>query len=513
MRALRLVLLTVCLIMAHRGAMAESKIDALVFEQLSALGIDASEPCSDAVFLRRAYLDVTGRIPTSKQAHVFLKSKKSNKRALLIDELLDSPSYADYWAMKWCDILRVKSELPSKLWPNGVQAYYRYIHDSMKNNKPYDQFARELLVSSGSNFRVPEVNFYRAVAEKKPESLAATVAQTFMGARINSWSEDQRNGMAAFFGKVGFKGTSEWKEEIVYFDQAATFLNPTTKKPRTPTFYDGKVATIAADQDPREVFADWLINPENPWFAMNIVNRSWFWLLGRGLMHEPDDIRPDNPPQNEKLLIYLEKELVNSEYDLKYILRLILNSRTYQLSSVPTKNNKSDLVNFSHYYVRQLEAEVLIDAICGLTGTRETYTSRVPEPFTFIPPSNPSITLADGSISSPFLEIFGRPPRDTGLESERSNTPSPGQRLHMLNSTHIHNKIKNSWKLKSLMKGTKKHDQLVRKVYIAALSRQPSSDEMKIARDYMSTKGLSRRDALIDLVWALMNTKEFFCRH
>ena len=209
--------------------------------------------------------------------------------------------------------------------------------------------------------------------------------------------------------------------------------------------------TIPADQDPREVFADWLMAADNPWFSRAIVNRIWSWLMGRGIIHEPDDIRPDNPPVNPELLAYLETELVKSKYDFKHIYRLILNSRTYQQSSIARSDNPKAEAMFACYPVRRLEAEVLIDALCRITGTRESYSSPIPEPFTFIPDEQRSIELADGSITSPFLEMFGRPSRDTGLESERNNATTETQRLHMLNSSHIQNKIQNSGKLRTLV--------------------------------------------------------------
>ena len=209
---------------------------------------------------------------------------------------------------------------------------------------------------------------------------------------------------------------------------------------------------LSSDRDPREVFAGWLIDANNPWFARNIVNRAWFWLLGRGIIQEPDDIRPDNPPINPELLAYLEKELVASHYDLKHLYRLILNSQTYQLSSIPRSAKPEAAANFAFYPVRQLDAEVLSDALCEITGTTEKYSSSIPEPFTFIPEKERSIALPDGSITSSFLEMFGRPPRDTGLESERNNNPTASQRLHLLNSSHIQRKIEQSEKFKYQLK-------------------------------------------------------------
>jgi hypothetical protein len=251
--------------------------------------------------LRRAFIDVIGTLPTADEASQFLADQSTSKRSALIDRLLARDEFADYWAMRWSELLRVKSEFPINLWPNAVQAYYRWIHTAVAHNLPYDQFARQLLVANGSNFRVPEVNFYRAVQSKEPLALAQAVALTVMGARSGKWI----GGMAGFFSQVGYKATDEWKEEIVYFDPAKT-------APRNLVFPDGKPAHPEPGQDPRAAFADWLIQPQNPWFARNIVNRVWYWLLGRGIVHEPDDMRPDNPPANPELLAFLEQELTGA---------------------------------------------------------------------------------------------------------------------------------------------------------------------------------------------------------
>ena len=241
------------------------------------------------------YLDVIGTLPTPEEASQFLADQDPDKRAALIDRLLERNEFADYWAMKWSDLLRVKSEFPINLWPNAVQAYYRWIHTSIAENLPYDRFVRQLLVSSGSNFRVPEVNFYRAVQSKEPQTIAQAVALTFMGARAGNWPKARLDGMAAFFSQIGYKSTAEWKEEIVYFDPQKAA--PGGRR----VFPDGQPARLAPGQDPREVFANWLLAPENPWFARNIVNRIWYWLLGRGIIHEPDDIRPDNPARQSRI--------------------------------------------------------------------------------------------------------------------------------------------------------------------------------------------------------------------
>jgi hypothetical protein len=278
---------------------------------------------------------------------------------------------------------------------------------------------------------------------------------------------------------------------------------------------DGKTVQIPYDKDPRKVFADWLISKDNQWFAKNIVNRVWSWFFGRGIIQEPDDIREDNPPVNPKLLKYLEKELVKSNYDLKHIYRLILNSSTYQQSSMPQSGDQQKAEKFfACYPPRQLDAEVLIDALCYVTGPNESYRSPIPEPFTFVPGSNRSITLSDGSITSQFLEMFGRPSRDTGLEAERNNTPSKAQKLHLLNSTHLQVKLERSWRLKHLLKSSKgKLDKIIETIYMELLSRYPTSEEKAVAEKYFKSKGVNKKQASMDLAWALINSKEFLFRH
>jgi len=458
------------------------------------------------VFLRRAYLDSIGTLPTAQEAEAFLASADTGKRGALIDRLLERPEFPVYWAMKWGDLLRIKAEFPINLWPTAAQEYYRWLRESLEKNKPYDQFARELLISSGSNFRVGAVNFYRALQNRKPPSLAQVVALTFMGVRTEKWSAARRDEMAVFFSQVGYKPTGEWKEEIVFYDR---------NKPLAATsavFPDGTKIRLQAGRDPRMVFADWLIDPHNPYFARNVVNRIWAWLYGRGIVDEPDDIRPDNPPLYPDLLAYLEDQLISSGYDLKHIYRLILNSSIYQLSSIPRRIPPPAAKGFDCYPVRRLDAEVLIDALCQISGTSEQYSSAVPEPYTIMPNGERAIALPDGSISSPFLEIFGRSPRNTGLESERNNRPTAAQRLHLLNSSQIERRIEQGPALQEIFR---KPDQraMLTSLYLTILSRYPAEEETKIAIAYLRDSGLNRRQAAVDIAWALINSTEFQYRH
>jgi hypothetical protein len=540
----------------------ESGLDKLVFAELARVDIHPVL-CSDAVFVRRAYVDVIGTLPTAKEAREFIQDPDSkNKRRLLIDRLLERDEFADYWAMKWGDILRIKAEFPVNLWPNAAQAYHRWVRASIAGNKPYDKFARELLTASGSNFRVGQVNFYRAIQNRTPEGIAGAVALTFMGARAESWPSNRLAGMAVFFSQVGYKPTSEWKEEHVFWDPLGASTVPgnsapgraavaaigqasnsmaqpaiparTNSVPQEATFPDGTKIKLPPNRDPREVFADWLITPKNPWFTRSIVNRVWAWLLGRGIIHEPDDIRNDNPPSNPALLAYLEKEMVAGHYDMRRLYRVILNSKTYQLSSMPRVATPQAEANFASYSLRRLDAEVLIDAINKITGATDLYTSPIPEPFTYIPEDEPAIALPDGSITSPFLALFGRSARATGMENERNNKPVPAQWLHLLNSSHIQRKLEQGPKLKAIFDSGRTQSEIIEELYLTILSRFPTPEEVKNAEAYgqvqparpvpaassgkagnqpAKTIVVKRRDDWVDIAWSLVNSTEFLYRH
>lgn len=546
----------------------DNPIDKIVGRGLATLAIH-SPLCSDAVFVRRVYLDVIGTLPSSKEARAFLEDRNAKKRSLLIDRLMEREEFADYWSMKWADVLRIKAEFPVNLWPNAAQCYHRWVRNSITTNKPYDKFVREALTSSGSNFRVGPVNFYRAIQTRTPEGIAAAVALTWMGVQFDKWPEDRRAGMVPLFSQVGYKPTSEWKEEIVFWDpyqlgklggnavpgKAALVPAPAdpTAKPAAPPakaeaslqvpgplkakFPDGKDVTIPPGRDPRDVFADWLIRAENPWFAKNLVNRIWAWLLGRGIIHEPDDIRDDNPAVYPELLTYLEQEFVKSNYDMKTVFRMILNSRTYQSSSIQRVRNQKAEAYFGYYIVRRLDAEVLIDAINKVTGTTDLYTSAVPEPFTYIPSDKAAISIADGSISSPFLALFGRSARATGMTDERPTKPLPAQWRHLLNSSHIQTKLDSGTWMKTLSAGKHSLDEIIDELYLTILSRFPTPVEKATIYEYLFLNvgekagaaggkppargpgGLpqltpeQRRDNSLDIAWALLNSIEFMFRH
>lgn len=494
------------------GAKPFNSVDAPVLDLLSAKQIKPTALCSDPVFLRRIYLDLTGTLPTPEAAKRFLEDITADKRARLIDELLETPEFTEYWTLKWADMLRVKAEFPINLWPNGAMVYQRWIRDSIRQNKPLNIFVRELLLGTGSNFRSPPSNFYRAVSNKDPETIAQAVALSLFGVRFENWPEDKQKQLGVFFSRIAYKKSAEWKEEIVYWDDRP-LDDPNI------VFPDGKTARIEAGQDIREVFADWFLTSENPWFAKNLVNRTWFWLFGRGIVHEPDDFRPDNIA-NPALLDLLASEFVKSNYDFKQLIRLIVGSRTYQQSSIARSDNSDAERFFACYSVRQVDAEVLQDTFRRILHANIGYASDVPEPFTHIPVWQRTISLADGSITSPFLEIFGRPPRDSGLLSERNSNPTAAQRMFLINSSEMVQWIDQTWRLQNAAnafvaseKPAERRSRMLDYVWLTILSRYPIKEEKLAALALYNEKERNHRALFQDIVWSLINSKEFLCRH
>ncbi|MFA6292874.1 MAG: DUF1553 domain-containing protein [Victivallales bacterium] len=429
------------------------KIDEFQLANLKKLGIRPAKISSDGTFLRRVYVDLIGTLPTMEETSNFLADKSLYKRQKLIESLLARDEFPTYWSLKWGDTLRIKSEFPINLWPNAVQAYSHWVWNAVQTNMPYDKFACELLTSSGSNFRDPPANFFRATEDRSPCGLAKVAVLTFLGSRLQDWPEADRKEMEKLFSRISYKKTDEWKEEIV-------ILNPEPFEKFSVKMPDGTEISIPAGADPRKAFADWLTGSGKKLFAQAAVNRAWFWLFGRGIVHEPDNFilynsnqvassgaspgnaggaNAGNLPCNPKLLDYLAEEFIRSGYDFKALVKLIVNSATYQQSCIPSSDIAEAEKYFAVYPVRRLDAEVLADALSYLSGTSPQYISVIPEPFTYIPQEQATIALEDGSISSAFLENFGRPARDTGYLMERNNETTYTQRLFMLNSPVIQN--------------------------------------------------------------------------
>jgi hypothetical protein len=487
---------------APGATVRETRLDRLVREGVRNRGLSPAQPCSDAVFLRRVYLDVVGRPPTPDDVDRFLADTSPQKREQLIDTLLADDDFALLSAMRWCDTLRVKSEFPVNLWPNAVQAYHRWIFESLREDLPYDRFAAALVTASGSNFRVAPANFFRALPERTPRGAAMAVALTFFGKRWESVEQPAKERLEAIFSGIAYKSTAEWKEEIVYFtpQDHRKFLLP-----------DGTPIQSMKAGDPRPAFARWMVGKNNAAFGQVAANRVWTWLFGRGIVHEPDDFRPDNPPGIPGLLEHLGTAFAGSGYDLRALHKMILVSATYQQSCVPAKASPDAERYFACYPARPLPAEVLVDTICQVTGTSENYMSLIPEPFTFLTGEKRTVGLADGSITSPFLDLLGRPPRDTGLFSERGGAPTDEARRYLLNSRHIQSKLSKSPAIRALAQGKPGPKQMVELIYLHFLSRPPSRGEFETALAYLSAG--NKREAIVDLAWALMNSKEFLFQH
>lgn len=494
----------------RRAPPTSAQLDAIVFTRQRQLGLQRANVCSDGVFLRRAFLDLTGTLPTYRETLAFLSDPSPDKRSALIDSLLERPEFPEYWGMKWADILRVKSEFPVNLWPNAARAYDAWLRECVRRNVPWDQMATALLTASGSNFRDPAVNFYRSAGSRSPEDIARITGLVFLGVRTEKWPESRRAQLADFFRMTGFKSTGEWKEEIVYHRGIDLSIPP----PETLTFPDGTTTHPAAGQDPRAIFTKWLLLSRNSPFAANAANRVWYWIFGRGIVQEPDDFRPDNPPSNPELLAWLAREYASSGYDFKHLCRVILNSNTYQLSCLPATKQPGAAEQFAYYAPRRVEAEVLIDAINQITGSREEYSSITPEPYTFLTGDIRAIAIPDGSITSTFLDTFGRPPRDTGLLTERPDRTTSSQRLHLLNSSHILEKIAKSGNLRALIGGSRDTGEAVNRLYLTILCRYPTESERAIAKSHLGEEaGKTNREGYEDLAWALVNSPEFSFHH
>ncbi|MFI3306222.1 MAG: DUF1553 domain-containing protein [Rikenellaceae bacterium] len=441
----------------------------------------ATAECSDATFLRRTYLLLTGELPSITETRAFLADRSPQHRAELIDTLVASEESTRYMQMRWGDILRIKSEFPSNLWPNGVQAYNSWLYHHLLRNTPYDEMVRDLLLSTGSNFKAPAVNFYRAFLDRSPQTIYANINLLFLGQRTTT-----DNG-ADCFSQLRYKSTKEWKEEIVYLD-----VNTPSHTPDV-TLADGTRLALPDRGDWRTAYVDWLTTQEQ--FAGVMVNRLWFWIFGRGLVDEPDDWRADNPPMEAKLLKHLTTYFIESGYDCRKLLTYILNSNTYQ----------SAAKEGSLFEARRLPAEVIIDALADITGVCESYQSRVPEPFTTYPQGSRSRDLGDATVSSSALELFGKVSRDVSLESQRNNSITARQLLYLMNSTDLESKIRRSPLLKKIKGRKLSPTEQVKLLTLAILARPATAREVDLFVNYAE----SSSTLAVDIIWTLINSNEF----
>ena len=505
---------------------AKNFIDQHVFANLKQLGIPPSPVCDDATFLRRASLDIAGRLPTTAEAEAFLASKEPAKRDQLVDALLTSPDYADFFANKWTALLKNKRDDTKDITANF--AFHSWVRDSLLANKPYDRLVRELLAATGTIADNPPVAWYKRV--KQPTEQLEDVAQLFLGVRMQCaqchhhpferWSQHDYYSMAAFFSQIGRKPTATAGEDVIFHKRGmAQTENKKTKQPVKPAGLGAPTLEIAPDDDPRLRLADWMGDKANPFFAKSLVNRYWKHFFKRGLIEPEDDIRDTNPPSNPELLDALAKHFVDSGYDLKAVVRAIAQSSAYQLSAMPNQHNAVDTQNFSRFYPRRMPAEVLLDAVDQLTGARTD--------FADLPPGTRAVALPDNSYnrSSPFLKVFGRPEGASVCECERASSASLAQSLHLMNAADVKAKLATSGgRAERLAKPGKPEPEKLRELYFAAFAREPQSHEQSVAEEYLARpredaagKPLppeqAKRLAYEDLLWALINTKEFLYNH
>ena len=491
-------------------------VDKHVWDKLERLGIPPSDLADDAGFLRRVFLDTIGTLPTAAEASAFLADAAPNKREKVIDALLARPEYADLWALKWSDILKVDKDAVT---PQGAVAMTRWIRRQIAENRPYDQFVREIVTARGSTTAEGPAAIYKSLGT--PEIAARSLSQVFLGVRIEcaqchhhpseKWAQDDYWALAGMFSGVTRKPLPGGAEAVVW--TVGTDLGPKVgkvkaKKGAAPVAVQGVPAAplgaepkeFAPSEDRRRTLADWMTTPDNPYFATAIANRLWAHYLGRGLVEPIDDIRATNPASNEPLLAALTTHLRERKYDLKALTKTILMSRTYQLSSVAKDGNATDEQNFSHAAVKPMAAEVLLDAVSQVTGS--------PEKFNGWPDGYRAIQVWDNRMPSYFFRIFGRPVRYSVCECERGTDPSIAQALHLMNSPEIASKVQaRGGVARKLADSDKKPAAIVDELFLAALSRRPSDAER--AKLLEAFADGDRRAAVEDVVWAILNSKEF----
>ncbi len=489
----------------------DSLVDNAVYAKLNRMRIAPSDLCTDEEFVRRAFLDVVGVLPTVEERATFLADKRPDRRAKLIESLLTRDEFYDYWTLKLADVLRSNARL---IQVKGTNVFQRWIRESLQADKPLDQFVRELLTADGSTFKNPAANYYRI--SRDPDSSVETTAQLFMGVRIQCakchnhpferWTQDDYYGFAAFFSRVRQKKGLLPDEEIIFAAADGDVRQPRTGVVMKPKALGGPVYDDASTPEERRVrMAKWLTGPENPFFAKSMVNRVWFHLMGRGIVEPVDDFRDSNPACNDELIDGLAAHFVKSGYSLKELIRTIANSRTYQLSARSNQFNSNDSIYFSHAATKLLPAEVLLDAISTFTAS--------PTQFPGLPDGVRATQIPDGKMENAFLKTFGRPARELACECERESDSNLSQALQLIGGATVNGKLRDDkGRMAELAKSDKTPEAIVKELYLAALSRDPSAQEVEAAAKHI--KGAKdRRMAVEDIGWVLINSKEFLFRH
>ncbi len=486
-------------------------VDDMVLAKWKALHLAPSAPASDATFIRRAFLDAAGILPTAEEVESFLADQSADKRAKLIDSLLARDEFVDYWAYKWSDLLSVSSK---KLRPNAMWAFYNWIRDSVKEDKPWDKMVREIFTSSGNTRQNGELNYF--VLHKDPIDLTENATLAFMGQRITcarchnhpleKWTQKQYFQMANLFSRVGLKNGAEPGDTVVFAKVTGDINHPRLLKPLEPTPLDGTPMSLEATDDRRVHFAEWLTSPKNTYFSRSIVNRVWGNFMGRGIVNPVDDVRATNPASNEELFAALSKDFVANGFDIRKLIRTIMNSSVYQLSSEANATNQNDNIYYSKYIVKRLPAEVLLDAMSQVTG--------VPAKFANYPVGTRALQLPDTQVKSEFLTSFGRPARITCDAAERSVEPSIAQALHVINGDTLNKKLSAADGFPALsVKMGISDSRLLDLLFLSAYSRYPGDSEkppmLEALKKARTGEREARQKALEDMMWAMLTSKEF----
>ncbi len=491
-------------------------IDELVYERLQTLGIAPSENCTDAEFIRRVSLDIIGALPTADEAQEFVLDSRPDKRAKLVDRLLKRPAYANLWAGKWADLLRPN---PSRVGVKSVYLLDEWLRDSFRRNKPYDRMVREIVTAQGSTHRYGPAVVFRD--RRKPEDVGEWFSQIFLGVRMEcarchhhpneKWGQEDFYQFAAWFKDIGRKGKGisapiSGDFETIFYRKGRDVTHPVTGEAMKPIPLGAKPVPVPESADPREALADWMTNPENPYFARAVVNRVWMEFFGQGIVMPVDDFRASNPPTNEPLLDALAEDFVGNGFDLKHLMRTIANSRVYQLSSTPNESNVADTENYSRSYRRRLPAEVMLDAVADFTQT--------PLSFQGMPSGSRATATWNYKLGSEFLDAFGRPNSSAQCPCERDVRPSVVQALHMMHSNGLQAKLADkNGRAAKLAKSDKSPEQVVQELYLSAYGREPKAEEVRVALTAFYGAGATRQTAIEDVMWALINSAEFVFNH
>jgi hypothetical protein len=495
------------------GFVSQNYIDDLVAAKWKKLGLHPSPTCDDATFLRRVTIDLCGRLPTPGEIRSFAAESAVDKRNKIVDKLLESPDYPAFFAMRWGAILR-NSNLAGST--QASYAFHNWIKDLIARNRPYDELVRGVIAAAGEWQDAPAINWYWQMRDDQLHQVTADTAQVFLGIRLQCarchhhpyerWGQEDYYGLSGFFTRLGRKS---FGEPPPYFSSPRVTLgdqNPLTGRSPEPKYLGGESPKFTAEQDPRHALVDWMVKPENPFFSKVLVNRLWGHFLGKGLVDQIDDMRETNPPSNPELLNALAKDFVDHKFDMRHMIRQIVSSRTYQLESQPTDGNKYDQQNYARFYARRLVSEVFHDAVGQATGSHSRFDNMAS--------TARAIDLPHEGFGSYFLDTFDRPRRVTGCECERSSNATLSQVLLLANSDEVENKIgDDKGRVATLIKDKKSDMECADELYLATLGRPPLPNELTKTLDFLTQHKAERQQALEDVLWSLLNSKEFMFNH